>query len=429
MKLKALFFIKISICLSILFCIAGGLLRVTPTYARERAATLAAVYGLLLMRAPAAETEESNFQVVDTGVTDFYSDSSLISAPSSGEMFYGQDAQYTGNQPSYTDNNDETISDNVTNLMWQKDMGEKISFAEAQTKADELVLAGYDDWRVPTIKELYSLVLFTGSVLGESAIEMFIDTTVFDQPLGDTSAGEREIDAQTWSSTEYTGKTMGGDDTVFGVNFVDGRIKGYPKYKKPSGEEHTMYFRMVRGNPDYGINSFVDENDGTISDLATGLMWQKADTGNGLDWQEALSYCENSELADYSDWRLPNVKELQSIVDYTRSPQATSSAAIDPLFLTTEINDPDGNPGQYPYFWTGTTHQDGPNPYDSGAYIAFGEGQGQMDNVLMDVHGAGCQRSDPKSGDPSDYPDFFTLSPQGDARYVFNYVRCVRTIE
>lgn len=206
-----------------------------------------------------------------------------------------------------------------------------------------------------------------------------------------------------------------------------GALKVTFKYKRPSGDANKMYFRMVRGNPDYGINNFVNSNEGTISDLATGLMWQKAGDGNALDWQNALSYCENLELAGYSNWRLPNVKELHSIVDYTRSPQTTRSPAINPVFSTTEINDPEGNPGQYPYFWTGTSHQDGVNPYDSGVYIAFGEGQGRMNHVLMDVHGAGCQHSDPKSGDQSQYPDF--LGPQGDVRYVFNYVRCVRTIE
>lgn len=368
-----------------------------------------------------------SYKIVDTGVSDFYSASAIIAAPSSSEAFYGQDATYHGNQPSYMDNGDGTITDNVTGLMWQKEMGEKMSFAEAPTKAEELVLGGYDDWRVPTIKELYSLILFTGRVSGASAIDMFIDTTYFNQPLGDTSAGEREIDAQTWSGTEYVGKTMNGDDTIFGVNFVDGRIKGYPKYTKPSGSVNKMYFRMVRGNPDYGLNEFVNNNDGTISDLATGLMWQKADDGIARDWQNALAYCENLEGVNYSDWRLPNAKELHSIVDYARSPQTTSSPAINPVFSTTEINDPDGNSGQYPFFWTGTTHQDGVNPYDSGVYIAFGEGQGKMNNVLMDVHGAGCQRSDPKSGSQSQYPDFF--GPQGDVRYVFNYARCVRTIK
>jgi len=184
---------------------------------------------------------------------------------------------------------------------------------------------------------------------------------------------------------------------------------------------------MVRGNPDYGKNNFIDNADGTVSDLATGLMWQKADDGVARDWEESLAYSENLELTSYIDWRLPNAKELQSIVDYTRSPQTTNSPAIDPIFETTEITDPKGNTGQYPFFWTGTTHQDGINPYSSAAYVAFGEGQGEMNGILMDVHGAGCQRSDPKSGNINDYPQFF--GPQGDVRYVYNYVRCVRNID
>jgi hypothetical protein len=155
-------------------------------------------------------------------------------------------------------------------------------------------------------------------------------------------------------------------------------------------------------------------------------MWQTADDGVSRDWEEALEYAETLELEGHDDWRLPNAKELQSIVDYTRSPQTTNSPAIDPLFQTTEINDPDGNPGHYPFFWTSTTHLDGANPYTGAAYIAFGEGLGKMNNTLMDVHGAGCQRSDPKSGERDDYPQFF--GPQGDVRYVYNYVRCVRDI-
>ena len=372
-------------------------------------------------------TPDKPFTIVDTGVTDYYSNDALISKPSINDSFFGQDANYSGNQPSYTDNGDGTITDNVTGLMWEQDMGKKISFTEAFTKASNSTLGGYNDWRVPTIKVLYSLILFSGKVKGEVAIDLFIDTNYFNQPLGDISIGEREIDAQTWSSTEYVSTTMNSDETVFGVNFVDGRIKGYPKYKPASGNANSMYFRMVRGNTDYGKNNFVDNNDGTISDLATGLMWQKADDGISRNWEQSLTYAEGLTLGNKSDWRLPNAKELQSIVDYTRSPKASNSPAINPLFECTEITDPDGNTGQYPFYWTATSHLDGTNPYSSGVYIAFGEGQGKMNGVLMDVHGAGCQRSDPKSGNINDFPQFF--GPQGDVRYVYNYVRCVRTID
>jgi len=393
------------------------------------------ILGLLLL-ALACNKDDDNtipednsitgYKIVDTGVEDFYDNTSVISEPSSSQAFYGQDASYSINQPNYIDNGNGTITDNVTGLIWEQDMGDKITFDEAFTKAENSSLGDYTDWRVPTLKELYSLINFTGRVQGETAIDMFIDTNYFNQPIGDVSINEREIDAQTWSSTEYVGLTMNADQTVFGVNFVDGRIKGYPKFKPASGADNEMYFRMVRGNTEYGENNYADNGDGTISDLATGLMWQKADDGVSKDWEEALEYSDNLELASFNDWRLPNAKELQSIVDYARSPQTTNSPAINPIFDTTEINDPEGNPGHFPFFWTSTTHLDGVNPYSGAVYIAFGEGLGEMNGELMDVHGAGCQRSDPKSGDINDYPEYF--GPQGDVRYVYNYVRAVRTI-
>ena len=372
---------------------------------------------------PITPSTSLSYPIVDTGVKDFYSDVALVSAIEVGGAFYGQDANYIKNAPSYTDNGDGTITDNVTGLMWQKDMGEKIPFEDAATVAKNLRVGGYSDWRVPTIKELYSLILFTGQVKGETAVKSFIDENYFVQPIGDTSIGEREIDAQTWSSTQYVGNQM----LAFGVNFIDGRIKGYPMTKPGTNTPNTMYFRMVRGNTSYGVNKFVDNGDGTITDNATGLMWQKADDGTARDWEESLKYAEDLELGGHSDWRLPDAKELQSIVDYTRSPSTTNSPAIDPMFQTTSITDPDGVTGQYPFFWSSTTHLDGPNPYAGAVYIAFGAALGKMRGTLVDIHGAGAQRSDPKSGNKADYPQYF--GPQGDVRYVYNYVRAVRYVK
>jgi hypothetical protein len=178
----------------------------------------------------------------------------------------------------------------------------------------------------------------------------------------------------------------------------------------------------VRGDS-YGVNDFKDNGDGTITDSASGLMWQQADSGFGMIWEDALDYAENLELAGYSDWRLPNAKELQVIVDYTKSPDATGSPAIDSIFDVTEIINEAGET-DYPYYWSSTTHANYLGNGAGGVYIAFGRSLGYMDGQWVDAHGAGAQRSDPKTGDPNDYP--YGHGPQGDAIRIFNYVRCVR---
>ena len=366
------------------------------------------------------------YPVVHTGVSEFYGAGAKIETPEKTDALYWQDAGRNTQMPSYTDNGDGTVTDNVTGLMWEKDMGEKLTWAEAREKVKTLNLEYYSDWRIPSIKELYSLIMFTGRVMGSTAITAFINTDYFNQPFGNVDIGERSIDAQVWSSTFYTGLTMNADTTIFGVNFVDGRIKGYPKFNRRENQENKMFFRMVRGNTYYGKNLFADNGNGTVSDSASMLMWQKTDDGIARDWLQSVQYCENLELGGYSDWHLPNAKELQSIVDYNRSPSATNSAAIDPVFKVSEILDPEGNPGHFPYFWTSTTHLDGPNPYSSAVYVAFGKALGKMNEILMDVHGAGAQRSDPKTGNVNNYPAYH--GPQGDVQMVYNYCRCVREL-
>ena len=54
-----------------------------------------------------------------------------------------------------------------------------------------------------------------------------------------------------------------------------------------------------------------------VTDHNTGLMWQD-DKNISLYWDEAITYCENLNLGGYDDWRLPNINELISIVDYTK---------------------------------------------------------------------------------------------------------------
>ena len=380
-------------------------------------------------------TEQAAYTIVDTNQTVFYDNTTEITPPLEGEPFYGQDAQYDVVQPSYKDNGDGTVTDLNTGLMWQQDPGDKMTYDEAVAGADAFSLAGYDDWRLPTIKELYSLILFSGIDIppegdDTSGLTPFIDTDYFDFQYGDTSTGDRIIDSQWISSTEYVGTTMGGNHTVFGVNFADGRIKGYPADAMPDQTEGKGFFVIyVRGNTDYGNNSFSDNGDGTITDNATGLVWSQEDSGTGLNWEEALAWVQqkNSEnYLGYSDWRLSNAKELQSIVDYSRSPDTTSSAAIDPVFNCTSITNEAGQ-ADYPWYWSSTTHVSSRQEGEVAAYVAFGRAMGYMNGQWIDVHGAGCQRSDPKAGDPADYPE--GRGPQGDAIRIYNYVRLVRNTD
>ena len=215
---------------------------------------------------------------------------------------FGEDSDYTNNPPSYTDNGDGTVTDNVTGLMWQQrhvdTIGDGIITADDQVTFEDAVvnslsfsLGGYDDWRLPTVKELYSLILFSGQdsrcdCMTECGAPKFIDE-VFDQGSGCpviSSPSDRYIDGQTWTSTRYLSRTMlsesfnpKGDDADFGLNFLDGRIKGYPIVLH--GTENTLYARYVRGNPYYGVNDFRDNRNGTITDRATGLTWTKFDSG------------------------------------------------------------------------------------------------------------------------------------------------------
>ena len=361
-----------------------------------------------------------------------FSDSGqLLKIPSKGEPFFGQDAFYQGPKPEYRDNGDGTVSDLNTGLMWEKapETGGKLRFSDLKVAASKCRLGGHSDWRVPTIKELYSLIDFNGDSRAKTP-RPYLDTRFFEFNFGDESSGERLIDSQYWSSTEYLGKTMRGNATVFGVNFADGRIKGYPRDTGRQGAISKEYLLLVRGNPAYGLNNFVDNHDGTVSDLATGLMWAKEDSPKPMDWQSALSYCEGFQLGGHSDWRLPNAKELQSIVDYDRAPEAADISkrgpAIDPVF---KLNDSEA------WGWTSTTHLEGPGRAAGSAavYVAFGKAIGYMPGPdgkqRMDVHGAGAQRSDPKSGDPKSPQWASGLGPQGDEIRVLNYVRAVRSID
>jgi hypothetical protein len=358
----------------------------------------------------AAQT--ARYPIVDTNQTACYDSEAVIEAPAPGQPFYGQDAQFAANAPRYVLGTDgKTVSDLNTGLTWQQGYESDKNWTEAKAVPDDLNAAeygGYTGWRLPTIKELYS-------IWDGRRGWPHLDTGFFAR---DPQASPHGI---FWSVTKYAGllestlEDAAGSEMAFGVNFDTGHIKAYTTDTGP-----THFVRCVRGAR-YGANDFLANGDGTITDRATGLMWAQTDSGAGLDWEHVLAYVQ-ARNADgylgYKDWRMPNTKELQSLVDYTRSPNATDATkagpAIDPLFLCTGLINEAGA-ADYPYYWTGTTVMpESGGLYTSAWYVAFGRA---VDASGYDLHGAGAVRFDLKvAGGPA----------RQDAERVFNFVRLVR---
>jgi hypothetical protein len=222
----------------------------------------------------------------------------------------GQDGAYSINPMSYTDHGNGTVTDNNTGLIWQKCSVGQINDAtcsgtaatynwyEASGKYDSLrnpssqdvcgtlSWGGHTDWYLPPKKELMSIVDYS-----RSFPELTINEAYFPNTLSSSY----------WSSTEQVG--FGTSNSAWYINFASGFIGSSSKY---SGYP----VRCVRGQS--RDQSFVDNFNGTVTDLATGLVWQQND-GWVMPWGDALAYCEGLTLGGRTDWRLPNAKELVAL--------------------------------------------------------------------------------------------------------------------
>jgi hypothetical protein len=236
----------------------------------------------------------------DTGIHKCYDNNgNNITCPIPG-LAMAQDGSYDSTagkiQKSFTNNGDGTVTDNNIGLIWQQsDNGTTMTWTNAMSYCSNLTLAGYSDWRLPTIREL-ALIIDHGNH------NPAIDTTVF-------SCRSNYY----WSSTSYAPN----NSDAWYVYFDDG-------YSNWSNKTNSAYVRCVRGGP-YNIGSYKNNGDGTISHLSTGLMWQQSDNGTKMTWAQAISYCETLNHAGYTDWRLPDIQELLSIVDYSTSNPAANS--------------------------------------------------------------------------------------------------------
>lgn len=179
-----------------------------------------------------------------------------------------------------------------------------------------LTHAGFTNWRLPALRELFSIL----DIFGESSFNMAADANYFQS-----------------SGTKYWATTLSSYNDPYAVGTY-----GYNTEQKGTS---ALSVRCVRGSS-WGQNSYVDNGNGTVTDNMSGLVWQQNDDVVAKNWNEALAYCENLTLAGSSEWRLPDIRELESLTTITGSDETLNNPSLDVTYFPL--------PKQL-YFWSSST--------------------------------------------------------------------------
>ena len=223
------------------------------------------------------------------------------------------------------------MTDTITGLVWQADgSGTRAACAtdsthltctqaEAATYCGGLSLGGFSDWRLPAEHELHTIV----------------DYAQYNPPA-DTTAFPSTAAARYWTSSPYL--LQSGD--FWTIYFVDGE-------SLPDFPANLANVRCVRGSRCYPTSRFVGPSGGgagVVTDTLTTLTWLNTASATDMNWAAAQSYC--SGLG--GGYRLPTLKELESIVDLTVTPGVTINLTAFPnapadIYWTSSLNA--GSPG------------------------------------------------------------------------------------
>ncbi len=258
---------------------------------------------------------------------------------------------------TYSDNGDGTVTDPTTGLTWMRcSMGQTwdgttctgtastYTFDQANALTGTVTFAGQSDWRLPNIRELTTIV----------------DVSVYD-PAIDRQAFPAALGRYFWSglpSTYYS-------SDAWTVDFYDGDAAS--KFRASDlavrlvrGGQSLPLLRVARSDADY-----VNHGDGTVTHSPTGLTWKRCaegqiwtgstctGTASTYTWDQANALTGVVTFAGQSDWRLPSLDELQSLVDYTKTTN-TKNLTMFPA-------------SQSSVFWSNSPHA-----YPSHSYYAWG---------------------------------------------------------
>jgi hypothetical protein len=293
---------------------------------------LAVLTGLFLLSGPIVWAQSA--PVAKTGQTTSY--------------VTGDDGYYqkgvASPSPRFTDNGDGTVTDNLTGLMWAKDANDNgtMTWQEAIDYTNNLSLgtscgSPRTDWRLPNIKELKSMVDYSNY---SSALPTGHPFTNVQSSQYWTSSTAIYDTGRAWYIYMGTGVKSNNFKTILNCAWPvrgDNAVSPAPVAKTGQttcydmdGDNLSCTDTGQDGGYQKGVASpsprFTDNGDGTVTDALTGLMWAKdANLASGMMyWQEAIDYANNLSLgtscgSPRTDWRLPNIKELKSLIDYSNS--------------------------------------------------------------------------------------------------------------
>jgi len=200
---------------------------------------------------------------------------------------------------------DETVTDKVTGLVWQRRVHlPGYIWTAARDACQNLVLSGHDDWRLPSRIELVSLI---ESGRTEPAIDLNAFLVVGNRPLSDwywTSTPFARDPNRSWYVYFY-----------FGYPDTDLQTSDFPA-------------RCVREGLTGGPAQHYEIAPDTVRDTGTGLVWQRGVSTDTLDFQGSMDYCASLTLGGSDAWRLPSLIELATLVDDTRADPSIDTAAF-----------------------------------------------------------------------------------------------------
>lgn len=203
-----------------------------------------------------------------------------------GQLYWGQDAHHDGRARNFVEQDEDTVLDLDTGLVWAEEPSAPLTILAAEAFCANPGLPG-TGWRMPTIHELFTLV----------------DTGATPCLWNDEFEDECQGDTMFWSSSQ----------AYASANYCT----VHPRANVEACERTEHYpVRCVRapapaGVTDEGRYEVLPE---VVLDLVTGVAWQAWPWATGLSWPEALAAC----AAMGSGWRLPTTTELFSVVDVSK---------------------------------------------------------------------------------------------------------------